>query len=97
MSRIIWKISEVYFINLPRERYNVQFKYKCAKQTPTCLMFTSPELKLCNSFLDEGYLKMFKIKLKSNLEGGAINKKCKYYNNIVQCYKWFKSEMDITI
>ena len=37
-------------------------------------MFTCPQLKLCNFFLDER-LKMFKIKLKSNLQVAAIYKK----------------------
>ena len=61
-----------YFSLFYQGSYIVQFKYKCAKQTTTCSMFTFQQLKLCNSYLDER-LKMFKMKLKSNLQVAAIN------------------------
>ena len=54
LPRIIGKTFLMYISLIYQEMYIVQFKYKCAKQTPTCSMFNSPQLKLCNSFLDEG-------------------------------------------
>ena len=54
-----------------------------------CLMLNWPQLK--QFFLDER-LKLFKIKLKSNLQVAEINKKKILYNR--QCYKWFISEIE---
>ena len=63
-------------------------------------MFTCPQLKLCNYFLDER-LKTLKIKLKSNLQVAAINRKCKYYtiDNVVNDLKvkWIRIRIKRTL